>query len=194
MKTTLKAVLGVALMGGMVAVAGGIAWASEEEVLKKCELSLCELIVKKDAAGGNIACDLVKTWGAEDIKKGAEAGKLEWSWGDAQCKTKVDLDRAALLSALTQDKFELKLPATPVNCVIGGGEPSEVNFTLAPVVTFDKGVAQSATIGIDNIDGSLMKRMALKTAQLIDKSKLLDGILAKEINKFIGENCPKKVQ
>lgn len=197
MKTMIKAAIGVALVGGALVAASAMAMAdpSEKEVLAACEMSMCELIVKKDAAanGGKIACDLVKTWGADDIKKGAEAGKMTWSWGDAQCKTKIDLDRAPLIAALTSDKYELKLAPTPVHCTIGGGEASEVGFTLSPVLTFEKGVAQSASIGIDNIDGSLMKRMALGAAQLVDKSKLLDGLLAKEINKFVQTNCPAKV-
>ena len=66
---------------------------SEKENLKKCELSICELIVKKQAGGGNIACDLRKSWGADELKKGASAGKIKWSFGDAQCHTKINIKR-----------------------------------------------------------------------------------------------------
>lgn len=190
----MKGVLGVALMGGALVAATATARAemSEKEILRQCEMSLCELIVKKEA-GANITCDLVKTWGAEDLKKGAEQGKMSWDWGDAQCRTRIDLDRTPLLSALNDEKFDLKLAPTPVNCTIGGGEKSEVSFTLAPTLNFEKGEVKAATLGIGQIEGSLMKRIALQTAQLVDKSKLLDGVLAKEINKFIQEKCPKNM-
>ena len=76
---------------------GGAAMAyanpSEKENLKKCELSICELVVKKQADGDNIACDLTKTWGAEELKKGASQGNITWNFGDARCHTKIDMKR-----------------------------------------------------------------------------------------------------
>ncbi len=39
-----------------------------------------------------------------------------------------------------------------------------------------------------------MKRMLLKSAQLIDKSSLLDGVIAKEVNRFITKKCPEQIK
>ena len=166
----------------------------EKANLKKCELSICELIVKKKADGGPISCDLSKTWGKADLEKGAKAGKLAWKWGDAHCATKISIARAPLIKALTADKYDLKLDPTPVTCNIGSGEKSKVSFTLAPTLSFEKGEAKKARLGLDNIKGSFMKRMALKTAQLVDKSHIIDGILAKEVNKFISKKCPSEIK
>jgi len=190
-----KNLLVAAFAGGLLLSGVTVASAeTEKEVLKKCELSLCELIVKKSADGGPIACNLVKTWGKKDLEKGAKAGKLSWKWGDAQCKTNISIARAPLIEALTADKYDLKLDPTPVTCTIGGGEKSEVKFTLAPTLSFEKGEAKKARLGLDNIEGSFMKRMALKTAQLVDKSHILDSVIAKEVNKFISKNCPAQIK
>ena len=166
---------------------------SEKEKLKQCELSICELIVKKNADGGNISCDLTKTWGAKELKKGASQGKLKWSWGDAKCHTKVDLPRGPIIKALNDPSADVKLAPTAVECTIGGSEKSEVSFTLAPSLHFEKGAVTKAQLGIDNIKGSFMKRMVLKSAQLMDKSKLLNGVMAKEVNRFI-KKCPEQMK
>ena len=162
--------------------------------LKKCERSICELIVNKSTDGGNISCDLTKTWGAKELQKGASQTKFKWSWGDASCHTKIDLTRAPLLKALGEPNYDLTLDPTNVDCTIGGDEESKVSFTLAPTLNFEKGAVTKAQLGIDKIKGPFMKRMVLKSAQLMDKSKVLDGILAKEINKFITVKCPEKIK
>ncbi len=181
--------LGTVIMTGSIAAHAEM---SEKENLKKCELSICELIVKKQA-GDNIKCDLTKSWGAKELKKGASHGKIKWSFGDAQCRTKIDIARAPLLKALGDPAFDLKLAPTNVDCLVGDDKDA-VAFTLAPELKFEKGAVVKATLGIDNIKGPFMKRMVLKSAQLIDKSSLLNGVIAKEVNKFITKICPGQIK
>ena len=167
---------------------------SEKENLKKCELSICQLIVKKNPDGGNVACDLTKTWGQKALQKGASQSKFKWIWGDAKCSTKIDLDRAPLLKALGDPAHDLRMDPTKVECTIGGDKASTISFTLAPALHFEKGAVTTAQLNIDNIKGSMMKKIMLKSAQLLDKSKVLDGVIAKEINKFITVKCPAKIK
>ncbi len=178
------------LVGGSMTA---LADAAEKANLKKCELSICELIVKKQADGGNISCDLTKTWGAKELEKGASAGKIKWSFGDARCQTKIDIKRAPLLKALADPSYDLKLAPTNVECQVGA-DKEKVSFTLAPALKFEKGAVTKASLGIDNIKGAFMKRMVLKSAQLIDKSSVLNGVIAKEVNKFITKKCPEQIK
>ena len=62
--------------------------AKEKENLDACEKSLCELLVKRDAGGGDLKCDLAKTWGKDKIKAGIEGKKLGWSMGERQTSSK----------------------------------------------------------------------------------------------------------
>ncbi len=191
---TINTLAALSLLGTLVMTGSFTAHAemSEKENLKKCELSICELIVKKQA-GDNIKCDLTKSWGAKELRKGASQGKIKWSFGDAQCHTKIDIARAPLLKALGDPAYDLKLAPTDVVCQVGKNK-DEVSFTLAPKLKFEKGAVVKANLGIDDIKGAFMKRMLLKSAQLIDKSSLLNGVITKEVNKFISKICPGQIK
>ncbi len=168
--------------------------ASEKEILKACELKVCGLIASKQADGENISCDLTKTWGNKEISEGTLGKTMKWSWGDAKCSTKITLDRKAMVTALTADKGEAGISSTPVTCHIGSGDAKDaLTFTLAPKLSFEKGQAVKVNLGLDNIKGPFMQRMALKTAALIDKTKLFQSPMLKEINKFI-KRCPSQVK
>jgi len=166
---------------------------SEKENLKKCELSICQLIVKKQTDGGPVSCDLTKSWGAKELEKGASHSKFKWSFGDAKCQTKVEIARDPVIKALNDPAYDLKLAPTNVECQVGDDKDA-ISFNLAPTLKFEKGTVVKASLGIDNIKGAFMKRMAMKTAQLIDKSSLLDGVIAKEVNKFITKKCPEQIK
>lgn len=182
-------------VGGMTAMtATTAAQADEAAVLKACEISLCKMISTKQAEGDNIKCDVTKTWGSKEISEGDIGKNLSWSWGDAKCSVNVELNRKSMATALTADKGNTSMAATPVTCLIGSGDAKDaLNFTLAPSIDFEKGVATKVTLGLADIKGPFMQRVALKTAALIDKTNLFQGLMVKEVNKFITK-CPHKVK
>ncbi len=120
---------------------------SEKENLKKCELSICELIVKKQADGGPVSCDLTKSWGAKELEKGASQGKLKWSFGDAKCQTKVELARGPVLKALADPAYDLKLAPTHVDCQVGDDKDA-ISFTLAPTLKFEKALSSKPALAL----------------------------------------------
>ena len=81
----------------------------EKAQLEACEKDLCTLLVKKDAAGSNLQCNLQKTWASKKIKQGVEEKKLSWSLGDLRCGVKFDASRQDMVDALTKPEYELKL-------------------------------------------------------------------------------------
>ena len=48
-----------------------------------------------------MACDITKTWRAEDIAK-MLGGKIDWPWGKAVCQSKLEISRAALAKAMSE--------------------------------------------------------------------------------------------
>src|SRR5262245_42642415 len=77
----LPAVWGLALALSGAMVAGAQAFdedKGEKDRLEACERSLCEILVKREAGGGDLQCALQKTWSGSKIKEGVEQKKLTW--------------------------------------------------------------------------------------------------------------------
>ncbi len=72
--------MGFGLAAGLLLSAGSAAAldekANEKELLKACEQRMCEIIVKKEAAGSDLKCELGKTWNKSKIKDGIEKKKI----------------------------------------------------------------------------------------------------------------------
>jgi hypothetical protein len=74
---------------------------AEKEARKACKTKICDIIATRDPAGEDIACDIIKTWRAEDISE-MLGDKIEWPWGKAVCQSKLELPRAALAKAMSE--------------------------------------------------------------------------------------------
>lgn len=167
--------------------------AGEKDKLKACEKQICEMVVKKDAAGTDLACALSKTWAKDKIKEGVEKKKISWSFGDAQCVLDLAVPRAAVNAAVTKPEHALEFPAHTVKCKVEReSEVTPINVTLAPKVNFKDGKAVKAWIGIKSVEAPAVVKGAIWTvAQVEDTLGLFHGEIISEINEFIGQKCPK---
>lgn len=193
---------GIGLAAAMVvAVSSGVAVAldepaNEREVLKACERSVCEIIVKKPASGPDAACKLSKTWKKDKIKQGVESKKVSWSFGDAQCSVELALSREVIVSALTKPDYTLDFPARTISCKIEReGETTPVNITLAPKVTFKDGKAVKALLGLKDIEAPAVIKGAIWTVATVeDTVGLFHSDIIKVLNEFVDTKCPKALQ
>ncbi len=193
MKVLLLA-LSCAVLPVMATTAHADAKADEAVNLKACEIKMCGLIVSKKAEGDNVTCDLVKTWGKDEIAAGTVGKSMKWSWGDAQCSVKFALPAQGMIDALAADKKELVTQPTDVTCQIGSGEKKDaLKFKMAPKLSFEKGKVIDAKLGITDVTGPFMQRMTIKAAALVEKTSLFKKAAVKEVNKFI-LRCPGKLK
>src|SRR5262245_9901906 len=187
-----------ASVGGLVA---GSAFALEEDKTEKgkleaCEKSLCSILVKRDAAGSDLQCALQKTWAGAKIKEGVEQKKLTWGFGDVRCAIDVVAKRQDMIDALTKPDYEYKLPVHTVRCdVERDKEVFKVTVTVSPKFHFKGGKATKAWLGVSTIEAPTMVKGAIWTAaQLEDTFGIVHSDLLREINKFVYERCPKRLE
>ena len=169
----------------------------EKDKLKACERRMCETIVKKAPATGEVACALTKTWARKSLKETSdESKKVDWTFGDARCSVDLKVPRALVVHALTAQTVKLELPQHHVSCEIERDkEIDRVHFMLGPKVRFENGQAKQVWINLKKVEGpAAIKAMAMTLAKLEDSVGLFHGSLTKAINKFIAEQCPKAVK
>lgn len=193
--------LGLALAGSMIGFTAGSAFALEEDKTEKdkleaCEKSLCGILVKRDAAGGDLQCGLQKTWAGAKIKEGVEQKKLTWGFGDVRCALDVVAKRQDMIDALTKPEYEYKFPAHTVRCDIERDkEVMKVTVAISPKFQFKDGKATKAWLGIGTIEAPTVVKGAIWTAaQLEDTFGIVHSDLLREINKFVYDRCPKRLE
>ena len=167
----------------------------EKETLEACEKSICELLVKKEAAGDDLKCELSKTWGKDKIKSGVEGKKIGWSLGDARCSVSLAVKRQTVVDALTKPEFEFKIEPHTVKCEVERDkEITPITISLAPKIQMKDGKAAKAWLGIGTIEAPAAVKGAIWTvAQLEDTFGVFHSDLIKDINKFVHEKCPKRL-
>ena len=169
--------------------------AKEKENLDACEKSMCELLVKKDPSGGDLTCDIAKTWAKDKIKSGVEGKKISWSLGDARCGLSLAAKRQSIIDALTKPEYELKLEPHMVKCEVEREkEVTTINISLAPRIQMKDGKAVKAWLGVGNIEAPTAIKGAIWTvAQMEDTFGIFHSELIKDVNKFVHEKCPKRL-
>lgn len=197
----IKSVMGLACgagLAGALTLGAGAALAleetaSEKEALKACEQRVCEMVVKKEASGGDLACALQKTWAKDKIKEGIEKKKISWGFGNARCAVEVKVPRANIHSAMTKSEHSLELEAHTVKCQVEReSEVTPISVTLAPKISFKDGKAVKAWIGVKEIDAPAVVKGAIWTvAKVEDTLGLFHSDMIGEINEFIEKKCPK---
>src|SRR6476619_4900056 len=74
-----------------------------------CKATICQIARKKEPSGENVACRVLKTWPAIDLKEKILKGKPDGPWGDAQCEANLALPRDLIIAAMAQPKYEAKV-------------------------------------------------------------------------------------
>lgn len=170
---------------------------NEEQDLKSCEKNLCEMILKKEATGDDLSCAISKTWGQDDIEKGASTKSgLSWGFGDARCSLDLAATRETVVSSLTKPEHKLEMASHKVKCQIEQGEKREVttiDVELAPIVAFKDGKATKAELNITKVEAPTVIKAVITGADWIEKNLgLFHGEMIEEINEFISQKCAKR--
>ncbi len=192
---------GLAVAGSMIGLTAGSALALEEAKgekgkLEACEKSLCGILVKREGTGSDLQCSLEKTWAGSKIKEGVEQKKLTWGFGDVRCAIDLTAKRQEMLDALTKPEYEFKLATHTVKCdVEREKEVMKVSVALSPKFRFKGGKATKAWLGIGTIEApTVVKGVIWSAAQLEDTFGIVHSDLLREINKFVYDRCPKRLE
>ena len=163
-----------------------------------CKKSICEAQRSKKAEGPALGCKVLKTWPAPDLKDKILKGKLDWTWGHAQCEAEVKLDRALVAKIASEPKLEVKIGKHKVACTLepeDGKESHKLTFTIDPTVTFENGKATKAVLGWTEVDGTTLVKTALWSATAVDNTfNVLQGAVVEQINEFFGTRCDEAVK
>ncbi len=166
----------------------------EKKKLKACEKKLCSIILKKDAGGGDLSCDIGRTWEKSKIVKGVKQKKISWTFGDARCTVDVKMKRAAIIAALTKPEHEFSLDKHTIKCLIERSEGvTNVSLDMAPKMSFKAGKVEKIWLNVSNIEAPTIIKGALWTvSQLEQNIGVFHGEMVDETNEFIHEKCAKR--
>lgn len=167
---------------------------TEAEQLASCEQKLCRQILDKSPQDGVFRCDLGKTWGGDDLNKGAESKSMSWGFGDARCSVDLKVARQDILKALTAPKHEFSFRPHEVNCTVETEEGTKpLKARLAPKLKFEGGKAKKVWIRLKDIDGpEPLSSFVWSTAKLEDSIGIFHSEMIKQINKFVHRKCERK--
>ncbi len=165
---------------------------AEAQARRACKVKICDIAHNKKAAGKDIACDVHKTWTAEQLKNKILKGRLGWPWGHAHCKAKVQIARQQL-SKLLSGAQEITLDKHAVTCELTNSDGKgayTINFSIKPKVVFKDGKATKASLNWSDITGSALAQGAVWSAAKLDNNLgVLEGATVAAINTFFGESC-----
>ena len=164
----------------------------EEAAIKACDKRLCTILMQRNAKGEDLKCSLTKTWARSTIKE-ADSQKLRWNFGDAQCSVDINLSRATLVSALTEERRKFRMPPHTVDCVVEqDGKLEKVKATVAPKIEFMDGKADKIWINLKDVEGPAGIKATLQTAaHLADTFGLFHKRMIKSVNRYLERHCPK---
>jgi len=164
----------------------------EREARKDCKVRICAAFRNRKPDGGDITCNVLKTWRKEHLSAMIEKAKVSWPWGRVRCVADIKLRRADLIKAMTEDKFEAQLEKHQVACEVERDKevPAEIKFEFTPRVTFEKGKATKAALNWGAIDAPTLVKGAMWTATATDNTfNVLQSTVVDDINDFIGPKC-----
>jgi hypothetical protein len=165
----------------------------EEEAIKACDKRLCTMLTQKNAKGDDLKCALTKTWAKSKIKE-AENHKLTWGYGDARCTVDINIERVAIVQAMTGERDKFWLSPHTANCVVeSDGKLEKVTATLAPKLVFKEGRVDQIWINLKSVEGPATIKATLYTAaELADRLGLFHKRMVKSANRYIERHCAKE--
>lgn len=183
----------MAVVAGILAAGTARAEPSEADRLQQCDRDLCGIVQTKSADGQPLKCDIGKNWTKEEIAKAISKAKISWSYGDAKCSLKIELERAVLMPGLAPGKNTVKVPSQAVNCEVANeGKPQPVVVKLAPKVVFKDGKASSVSLNVESIEAPAVIKTAVWTAAKMESTfGFFQKDFLKGINDYVAVYCPK---
>lgn len=165
---------------------------AEKEARKACKKTICDILATRDPNGEDVSCDITKTWREEDIVK-MLGGKIDWPWGKAVCRSKLEIKRAALAKAMSEPEYEVALDPQRVSCTLAkkdGGEPYAITVTLAPKVAFKDGKATEARMNWGEASAPLLIYPLVYAGTGLDnQANVLGPEVVRMVNAFTARKC-----
>lgn len=164
----------------------------ERDLRKDCKVKICSAFHNRKSEGGDISCNVLKTWRKEQLTKMIEKAKVSWPWGPVKCTAEVKLKREGLIKAMTEDKFESQLDTHHVACEVDRDKEAkaDIKFEFSPKVTFEKGKATKAVLNWGKIEAPALVKGAMWTATATDNTfNVLQSTIVEDINDFIANKC-----
>lgn len=164
----------------------------ERDARKDCKVKICSAFHVRKPEGGDITCNVLKSWRKEQLVKMVSKAKVSWPWGRVRCVADIKLKRSELIKAMTEDRFETQLDKHQVVCQVERDkEPaSEIRFEFQPKVTFEKGKAVKAVLNWGKVDAPTLIKGAMWTATATDNTfNVLQSTILDDINDFIATKC-----
>lgn len=165
---------------------------AEKEARKACKIQICAAFRNKKPDGGDINCNVVKSWRKAQLTKLVAKLRVTWPYGPVRCTTNVNIKRADLIKAITVDKAEAQLNKHAVSCIVDREKEvaTELKFDFSPKVTFEKGKATAAKMKWGKIEAPTLIKTALWTATAADNTvNILSSTLVEDINNFVDKKC-----
>ncbi len=164
----------------------------ERDLRRDCKVKICSAFHTRKADGGDIACNVLKSFRKEQLTKVIEKAKVSWPWGAVRCVADIKLKRADLIKAMTDERYEAQLDRHQVRCEVEREkeDKAEIRFEFAPKVTFEKGKATKAALNWGTIEAPALVKGAMWTATATDNTfNVLQSTLVEDINDFVGTKC-----
>jgi hypothetical protein len=165
---------------------------AQKEARKACKIELCSIIVSKDPSGPDPACEVVKTWREKTITK-MLGGRIDWPWGKAVCRSRLEIKREALAKAMSEPSFEMTLPGQKLRCTLaqkGEGEPYAVDISISPKVSFENGKAVSASLNWGEASAPMLVYALVYAGTALDnQANVLGPELVRMVNEFTTNKC-----
>jgi hypothetical protein len=164
----------------------------ERESRKACKVAICAAFHNRKADGGDIACDVIKSWRKEQLDKMVAKAKVSWPWGRVACVTKVKLKRTDLIKAMSEPKFDAAFDKHEVKCTVDRDKEAQadITFDFAPKVSFENGKAVKAQLNWGKIEAPTLVKGAMWTATASDNTfNVLQGTIVEDINDFVDKKC-----
>jgi hypothetical protein len=165
---------------------------AEKEARRACEAKICDIVASRDPSGEDVACDIVTTWPEEELVE-AMGGRINWPWGGAMCQSKVTLERAAIVKAMSEASYEMTLPAQTARCALAqkeGGEPYVIEISVAPRLKFENGKAVEGQVNWGKASAPMTIYPLIYAGTALDNStNALGPELVRVVNEFTTKKC-----
>src|SRR5258706_6517406 len=116
---------------------------AERDARKGCKVAICSAFHVRKPDGGDIACNVAKSWRKEQLQTLVSKAKVSWPWGKVRCVADIRLKREILIKAMTEPKYEAALDRHAVTCDVerDAAATTEIKFDFGPKVPFENGKA-----------------------------------------------------
>lgn len=164
----------------------------EREARKGCKVAICAAFRNRKPDGGDISCNVIKSWRKEQLNQMVEKAKVSWPWGRVKCTAPIQLKRDTLIKAMTEPAYEATLDKHKVVCEVEREKDgnAEIKFDFTPKVRFEGGKATKATLNWGTIEAPTLVKGAMWTATATDNTfNVLQSTIVDDINDFIDNKC-----